>query len=63
MASTKKLPHLVGEEPFGATQTKPSGPVETKEAGEEDLGDDEVLKWLKRTGAIIPLRQASHEHR
>ncbi|KAH7864393.1 hypothetical protein Vadar_029125 [Vaccinium darrowii] len=50
--------HLVGEE-------SPEAAV-TKDAREEDLGDDEVLKQLKRTGANIPLGQlimASHKHR
>ncbi|KAH7838799.1 hypothetical protein Vadar_031317 [Vaccinium darrowii] len=53
-----KPAHLVGEESSEAAVTK--------DAREEDLGDDEVLKQLKRTGANITLWQlimASHKHR
>ncbi|KAH7846205.1 hypothetical protein Vadar_011211 [Vaccinium darrowii] len=53
-----KPTHLVGEESSEAAVTK--------DAREEDLGDDDVLKQLKRTGANITLWQlimASHKHR
>ncbi|KAG5527483.1 hypothetical protein RHGRI_028396 [Rhododendron griersonianum] len=58
--------NLASEEPSGAIQAKPFGGTPTREATEEDLGEDLVLKQLKRTGASISLWQllvASHEHR